>query len=248
MVRLGLFRVSKSLLFLAVFLCTLGGSAQAGIFSVASAAEPGAVTLLASGIVLWTLASLLGKRTITRMNVLAEKKKETKMNKKITLAFLALLAVAVAPAFAQSATGSLTVQSSVANNCRITAATLNFGAYDPVVAHAAADLDGSQGLTVNCTKGTNPTSLDLDLGSFASGAQRRMASGAERLNYELYRDAGRTLVWGSGASGVDPDASASKNTPLVSGAAAIVVYGRIPQNQDVAAGAYSDTVTITVNF
>lgn len=168
--------------------------------------------------------------------------------KKGTLGFLALALLLATPAFAQTATGTLTVQSSVTNNCRITAATLNFGAYDPVVAHAATDLLGSQALSLFCTKGVNATSIDMDLGANALVTQRRMASGAERLNYNLFRDAARTLNWGTGVNGVDPDVSTSKNTPLVAGGAAIVVYGTVPQNQDVAAGAYADSVTITINF
>lgn len=69
------FWVSKSLLFLAVFLFTLGGTAQAGTSSVGSAVEFETLTLLASGIALWTLASLLGKAAVNRVNVLVGKRR-----------------------------------------------------------------------------------------------------------------------------------------------------------------------------
>jgi spore coat protein U-like protein len=68
-----------------------------------------------------------------------------------------------------------------------------------------------------------------------------MASGSQNLSYELYRDASRSSRWERGnvlalrAEGVF--------TPT-----AFAVYGRIPAGQVVPAGAYSDTVTATVDF
>jgi spore coat protein U-like protein len=131
----------------------------------------------------------------------------------------------------------------VTNNCTISTAALAFGSYDPVVAHASANLDGSGTVIVACTKGAVAT-VGLGLGSNASGSTRRMTNGAsEFLTYELYQDAGRTTVWGNAGAGLySPGAAPSKT------ARNFTVYGRVAANQDVVAGNYSDTVVATVNF
>ena len=170
--------------------------------------------------------------------------------KRILLLAVALLALAAAPALAGSANNNLTVQSTVIANCTVTAATLSFGNYDPLVANAAADLDASQALSIRCNKGTAATSIDMDSGLNFSGTRRmRIGATANFLGYEIYKDAGRTSLWGTGAvNGVVPDASTSKNSDLTVGGGALTAYGRVPQNQDANVGAYSDTVKVTINF
>ena len=170
--------------------------------------------------------------------------------KKIFLVAAVALGLVAAPALAGSANNNLTVQSTVIANCTVSAATLNFGNYDPLVANAAANLDVSQVLSIRCTKGTAATSIDMDSGLNFSGTRRmRIGATANYLGYEIYKDGGRTLLWGTGAvNGVVPDASASKNSDLTVGGAALSAYGRVPQNQDVAVGSYADTVKITINF
>jgi spore coat protein U-like protein len=162
--------------------------------------------------------------------------------KKAILAVLVMAAVSAAPALAATATSNFNVTATVAVNCTISSANVAFGAYDPVVTHAAADLDGTGSVTIACTKGS-VTPIGLDLGSNASGSTRRMTDGTDFLTYELYSDAGRTTVWGNAnPDWVTPAAAPDKNPR------AITIYGRVPQAQDVEAGSYSDTVTATVNF
>jgi spore coat protein U-like protein len=147
-----------------------------------------------------------------------------------------------ATASAATATANLGVSATVTNNCTISTAAVAFGSYDPVVAHASTNLDGTGTLTVACTKGATST-IGLNLGSNASGATRRMSDGATSyLSYELYQDAGRTTVWDGGAGLYNPGAAPSKT------ARNFTVYGRVPSNQDVSAGSYNDTVVATVNF
>jgi spore coat protein U-like protein len=148
-----------------------------------------------------------------------------------------------ATASAATATANLGVSATVTNNCTISTAALAFGSYDPVVAHASTNLDGTGTVIVACTKGATAT-VGLGLGSNASGSTRRMTNGAsEYLTYELYQDAGRITVWGdSGAGLYSPGAAPSK------AARNFTVYGRVTSNQDVVAGGYSDTVVATVNF
>jgi spore coat protein U-like protein len=148
-----------------------------------------------------------------------------------------------APASAATATANLGVTATVTNNCTISTAALAFGSYDPVVANASTDLNGSGTVSVACTKGTSAT-VGLGLGSNASGSTRRMTDGGGNyLTYELYQDAGHVTIWGnSGAGLLSPAAAPSKATRN------FTVYGQVASNQDVTAGSYSDTVVATVNF
>ena len=172
------------------------------------------------------------------------------MRKSIILALAVLLA---APAvFAASATSTNTdnVTASVANNCTISTFALAFGAYDPVVANATANLDTSANVDVFCTKGTAPTSITMGVGSYgAAGVGRFMTNGTDNLAYEVYLNSTRTTVWNA-VNTVVPNASTSKNTALTTGApaAAITAYGRVPAGQDVSSGAYKGTIQATVNF
>jgi spore coat protein U-like protein len=95
---------------------------------------------------------------------------------------------------------------------------------------------------VTCTKGAG-TRIDLGPGSNASGATRRMQGGGDFLVYELYQDAGRSVVWRSGPSAGQTIAVAANKNPRT-----FVVYGRVPAGQDVRAGAYNDVVLATINF
>lgn len=162
---------------------------------------------------------------------------------RIALVFGGLMFGLTAPALAQtSATANLNVTATVNKNCSITTSAVAFGTYDPVVANATTDLDGTGTVSVTCTKGAG-TRIDLGLGSNASGSTRRMAAGGEFLTYELYQETGRTTVWGTGATnGNNIGAAPSKATRNVT------VYGRVTAAQDVSAGAYSDTVVATINF
>jgi spore coat protein U-like protein len=155
---------------------------------------------------------------IFRPNLPNLRKKLEKMNKKglLTLAFAVLSCFAGAEvAQAASSTGPLDISATVSNDCTISAGTLNFGTYDTL---AASPDDDTGTVTITCTSGTN------------------------FLNYEIYQDAGRTIVWGSVASGQH------QNTTGTGAAQNFTAYGRIPALQNVPAGSYTDTVTATVNF
>jgi spore coat protein U-like protein len=146
-------------------------------------------------------------------------------------------------AAAASQTANLGVSATVSTNCTISTTALGFGSYDPVGANASADLDGTGGLTVACTKGATAT-LGLGLGANASGSTRRMSDGSGSfLTYELYQDSGRSTVWGTAGAGLLTLTAAPSKAARV-----FTVYGRVPSNQDATAGSYTDTVVATVNF
>jgi spore coat protein U-like protein len=142
---------------------------------------------------------------------------------------------------AATKTADLAISASVANNCSISTAALAFGAYDPVVTNASADLDSTGTVTIACTKGAT-TSVELDLGANFTGTQRRLRDGTTYLNYQIFQDNARSTVWGTGADRQDTGAAPNK-APR-----SFTAYGRVGAGQDVPAGSYTDTVVATVNF
>ena len=125
---------------------------------------------------------------------------------------------------------------------------VTFGPYDD---SSAVDTDTSTSVTVNCARNGGPANVSatLQIGpSAGSGliANRALRSGANSLNYNLYRDAARSLVWGQTA-GVDTESIGINGIPNNgSKAGSFIIYGRIPAMQSVPVGAYSDSVQITV--
>jgi spore coat protein U-like protein len=136
-----------------------------------------------------------------------------------------------------------TVQAIVDAECTVATTPLNFGNYDPVVAHASTPNTNTSLVNVYCTKGTF-VSVTLDNGLYAIGAARRMrAPSGDLLNYEMYKDASRTITWNT--TNTNTGTASSKLTAINGG---FTVYGRIPAAQDVRAGSYSDMVQVTVNY
>jgi spore coat protein U-like protein len=181
-------------------------------------------------------ASRVSKANKEKENVTNNQKRRNTMKKSLVPIALAFALIAVAPAAFANATGTLTVQANVANNCTISSPTLDFGAYDPVVANAAAPDDKQTTITVACTKGFTPTI------ALATGA-RTISNGTDNLPYELYKDNARLSVWGDGGGQLlTPGVAPGK------GGTGYTIYGRINANQDVSAGAYTGSIVATVNF
>lgn len=162
--------------------------------------------------------------------------------------FSAAILVASVPVFsgvnlsAASTNANLAVSATVANNCTITSNAISFGSYDPIVAHATANLDAAGSVVIACTKGAT-TTIGLDTGANASAGARRLASGGSFLTYELYQDTGRTTVWSNTGAGLLTVAAAPSKA-----ARTYPVYARMAGGQDVPAGTYADTIVATVNF
>ena len=120
--------------------------------------------------------------------------------------------------------------------CTLATTDLAFGNYDPLVVNATSDLDGAATITVSCSAGAQPIVW------IAPGTGARVMTGPGNLSYELYRDAGRTAIWGSAAG-------SAVQLPTSTGVSqTLTVYGRVPRGQNVPVGAYSQSVTVTMNF
>ncbi len=156
---------------------------------------------------------------------------------------LSILTIAV-PSFAGSATANLPISANVAAVCTITTTPVALGAYDPVVANAAAPLNANGAVNVACTKGASAT-IDLGNGVNPNGTtNRQMANGLNMLGYGLYTNGTWTTVWCSGLTGGTTVSYTSASKAVT----AITVYGQIPAGQDVAVGSYADTVVATINY
>jgi spore coat protein U-like protein len=139
-----------------------------------------------------------------------------------------------------SATPSFTVQASVQAMCTVNTTPINFG----TVGVISANRDATGTLSVVCTRDAGYT-VAIDAGLNDSGAgvnARKMTSGGESIGYQLYRDSGRSQVWGN-TDGV--------NTKGGTGTGATdlhTVYGRVPPQTTPRAGTYTDRVVVTVTY
>jgi spore coat protein U-like protein len=138
-------------------------------------------------------------------------------------------------------------------DCSVSSTGVAFGIYDPTTT-AATDSTGN--LTLVCTHVSGGGqrvnySVALSTGSSGTFTQRWMRSGTSTLNYNLFDTAARARIWGDGSAG----------TALISGGFAVgpgqgnnrrevvyPIYGRIPAQQAVATGNYSDTIVVTLTF
>ncbi|MBC3917084.1 spore coat U domain-containing protein [Undibacterium sp. CY18W] len=159
-------------------------------------------------------------------------------NRLITKLFAAVCLCVSATSFAATSTGSLSVSATVLSACSVTGASLAFGTY------ASSQIDNSAAVSVTCTNGTSyNVGLDAGGGSGATMAVRKMTGSVSgTLSYSLYKDAGRSTVWGNT---VGSDTTIGTGTGA---AQSISVYGRVPAGQSVTAGVYSDTVTVTLTY
>lgn len=150
-------------------------------------------------------------------------------------------ALLMAPAIFASANVPFQVNAIVTADCRISVSDLSFGQYDPLARNSSRELDAAAGVSILCTRDARAT-IVIDAGRSPLGGTRGLTSGAQVVSYQLYRDADRTQVWGSGADALQFVSAGVQNPQR------FVVYARIPPGQEVASGTYSDVVTATVDF
>lgn len=158
--------------------------------------------------------------------------------------FLALL-TALSLALPQAASALCIICScSVATDSHVA-----FGTYNPLPG-TAADAAGHITVTCDLTLGLLGTyTVGLSRGGGASYSPRRMSSGANTLNYNLYMDAARSIVWGDGTGGSSIVSDPSLLTLLGHVVRQYDVYGRIlPNQQGTRPGSYSDTIIVTVTY
>ncbi len=125
--------------------------------------------------------------------------------------------------------------------CTISASGVNFGGYN---VFSNTPLDASGTVTFQCSPIAVNVQVQLSRGGAPSFSPRQMRQGGTTLDYNLYLDVARTIIWGDGTAGTQVYSA------LVGALVDIVVpvYGRVPVRQNVPAGAYTDTITATIVF
>jgi spore coat protein U-like protein len=124
--------------------------------------------------------------------------------------------------------------------CVIAAVPVNFGVYQPF---STTPIDSNGSITIRC-RFFGPYSIALSSGSAGDFTDRHMSHAGSRLNYQLYTNPARRVVWGDGTGGSATMSGfcsgyCNNDQPI---------YGRIPPRQPVVPGRYADTVTVTVIF
>lgn len=131
--------------------------------------------------------------------------------------------------------------SAEAAHCTIATTSVSFGSYD-VFASTPTDTTGT--VSVTCT-GNADVTITLSKGGSSSFNPRTLNGGTDTLKYNLYKDAARTTIWGdgTGSTATYTQLGVPNNT-----AQNLTIYGRIPAAQDVRAGTYTDSITVTIDF
>jgi spore coat protein U-like protein len=134
---------------------------------------------------------------------------------------------------------AFTASATVPTVCRITTATVDFGTKGVL----STVTDATATITPTCSA-TTPYTIGLNGGisGAANPTLRKMANGAVQITYGLYRDAARTLPWGS-TTGTDTAAGTGSGLGQ-----ALTVYGRVPVQTTPAPATYTDTVIATVTY
>ena len=148
----------------------------------------------------------------------------------------AVVAAVAHPARSATDTDVLTVTATVLSACSLSGGTLNFGSYT-----------SGQTAQSRCQRHHQLRQLQRQPDLRARRRRQRQHQrppdehGANRLNYQIYRNAARNAIWGTGAD-------AQVHVLIGTQSGTVTVYGRIPANQVVPEGTYTDTVNITLTF
>lgn len=166
------------------------------------------------------------------------------MNRVLLLLLLCGLAMLALPARA-------------ATTCTLSSPTLAFGTVSNGL------VDTSTTFSVTCTTGAVALlanarvtfCLGLPAGTGGTGIApwRTLANSfADRLNYQIYSDASRTIAIGSGAATSPTWVSWQMQYPVPllggSGTASFTLYGRYPANQVLSAGAFTSALAATFQY
>jgi spore coat protein U-like protein len=127
------------------------------------------------------------------------------------------------------------VLATVPANCLLETSDLDFGTAGVI----GTNIDADTSFDLTCTSGTDYT-ISIDGGGAGDPAHRLLKSGGNTVSYDLYSNAERSAPWGTDIGRtVSGDGDGTLQI--------YDVYGRIPP-QPAAAGAYTDTVVVTIAY
>lgn len=130
--------------------------------------------------------------------------------------------------------------------CSVSAGDMAFGAATPV---SDTTIDAVASIDVSCTGLAAVGSITVRMGSgnYGTIAARKMASGVNRLDYNIYSDAARTAIWGDGSGGYS-GVTVFNSLGLLTWNTSTPAYGRMTLPAIAIPGVYTDTVVVTVEF
>ncbi len=138
-----------------------------------------------------------------------------------------------------TASTSFSATATVLSSCNVNATSVNFGSSG--ILSGTTDAQGT--LSIQCSPSL-PYTISLNGGN--SGAtdptQRKMSFSSANVTYGLYRDAARTLPWGST---IGTNTTSGTGTGVTQ---AQTVYGRVAAQTTPAPGSYTDSVVVTVGY
>ncbi|HSH56545.1 MAG TPA: spore coat U domain-containing protein [Halomonas sp.] len=162
-----------------------------------------------------------------------------RMKPLLLTATLAVTGLIFAPANAATVTSTMDVTITLENACEISTAPteLAFGTHGVL----SANVDSTSTIGVTCT---TDAAYDIGLDGGGSGDinARVMTLTTNEVGYQLYQESDRTTIWGD-TVGTDTVASTGTGSEE-----SFTVYGRVPSQVTPPAGAYTDTVTVTVTY
>jgi spore coat protein U-like protein len=131
--------------------------------------------------------------------------------------------------------------------CTVSATGVAFGTYVPT---SSRPTDNAGAVAVSCNRQLRDLQISIALnpGQNSGGAfrNRQMRARLSFLQYQLYVNPSRTVIWGDGSAGTSTvnDVMCRRCPP-----ATYPVYGRLPGRQLFAApGSYTDVITVIVTF
>lgn len=154
-------------------------------------------------------------------------------------------------AVAAALTLGAAASSQAATVCLAAASALVFGIYDPLASGAA---ETTATVTVTCTPTLgSPLTTAYSIGIAGTGvgndAVRSASVSGQRLYYQVYKDPGRSQVWGDGATaGSAVAGSVTSVAVAVPAVRTHVAYVRMAAGQRVAAGIYLGSLLVTVDY
>jgi spore coat protein U-like protein len=125
-----------------------------------------------------------------------------------------------------------------------------FGVYNPL---SALPTDSTGTVDATCTStnfGTTNVNITSSYSTGSSGtySMRTLRSGGNVLGYNLYFDAAHTQIRGDGTGGSGMGGATMRLRRNQTQSTSSPIHGRIPAGQDVAPGAYSDLIVVTITY
>lgn len=135
------------------------------------------------------------------------------------------------------------------DSCSVNVDNLNFGNYRPF---SHNNLDNNTNIYLNCSNHLNNDSLIankfitiyLSTGNSGRYRSRTLLSNLNQLNYNLYTNNQKTIIWGDGTGGSLPVIKRVKTNKQT----VVKIYGRIPGNQSIPPGIYTDNIIVTITY